>query len=234
MLSIEGIDAGYGATTILNGVSLNVQAGEVVTIVGANGAGKTTTLRTISGLIKPTAGRILFEGEDITRLSAHEIVDLGITLIPEGRQLFPDMTVRENLLMGSYRKGARAQQQETMEHVMDLFPRIRERLDQNASSLSGGEQQMVAIARGMMARPKLLMFDEPSLGLAPIIVAQVFEVISKIVESGATVLIVEQNVFTTLQAADRGYVLENGSIVLSDSAEALLHDDHVRQAYLGI
>ncbi len=234
MLSIEGIDAGYGATTILNGVSLNVQAGEVVTIVGANGAGKTTTLRTISGLIKPTAGRILFEGEDITRLSAHEIVDLGITLIPEGRQLFPDMTVRENLLMGSYRKGARAQQQETMEHVMDLFPRIRERLDQNASSLSGGEQQMVAIARGMMARPKLLMFDEPSLGLAPIIVAQVFEVISKIVESGATVLIVEQNVFTTLQAADRGYVLENGAIVLSDSAEALLHDDHVRQAYLGI
>lgn len=234
MLSIEGIDAGYGATTILNDVSLNVQAGEVVTIVGANGAGKTTTLRTISGLIKPTAGRILFEGEDITRLSAHEIVDLGITLIPEGRQLFPDMTVRENLLMGSYRKGARAQQQETMEHVMDLFPRIRERLDQNASSLSGGEQQMVAIARGMMARPKLLMFDEPSLGLAPIIVAQVFEVISKIVESGATVLIVEQNVFTTLQAADRGYVLENGSIVLSDSAEALLHDDHVRQAYLGI
>ncbi len=234
MLSIEGIDAGYGATTILNGVSLNVQAGEVVTIVGANGAGKTTTLRTISGLIKPSAGRILFEGEDITRLSAHEIVDLGITLIPEGRQLFPDMTVRENLLMGSYRKGARAQQQETMEHVMDLFPRIRERLDQNASSLSGGEQQMVAIARGMMARPKLLMFDEPSLGLAPIIVAQVFEVISKIVESGATVLIVEQNVFTTLQAADRGYVLENGSIVLSDSAEALLHDDHVRQAYLGI
>lgn len=234
MLSIEGIDAGYGATTILNDVSLNVQAGEVVTIVGANGAGKTTTLRTISGLIKPTAGRILFEGEDITRLSAHEIVDLGITLIPEGRQLFPDMTVRENLLMGSYRKGARAQQQETMEHVMDLFPRIRERLDQNASSLSGGEQQMVAIARGMMARPKLLMFDEPSLGLAPIIVAQVFEVISKIVESGATVLIVEQNVFTTLQAADRGYVLENGAIVLSDSAEALLHDDHVRQAYLGI
>ena len=168
MLSIEGIDAGYGATTILNGVSLNVQAGEVVTIVGANGAGKTTTLRTISGLIKPTAGRILFEGEDITRLSAHEIVDLGITLIPEGRQLFPDMTVRENLLMGSYRKGARAQQQETMEHVMDLFPRIRERLDQNASSLSGGEQQMVAIARGMMARPKLLMFEEPSLGLAPL------------------------------------------------------------------
>ncbi|EKF44265.1 ABC transporter ATP-binding protein [Nitratireductor indicus] len=234
MLNIEGIDAGYGATTILNGVSLEVNQSEVVTIVGANGAGKTTTLRTIAGLLKPTTGRILFEGEDITKMSAHDIVELGITLIPEGRQLFPDMTVRENLLMGAYRRGARDHQAETMDHVMELFPRIRERLDQHASSLSGGEQQMVAIARGMMARPKLLMFDEPSLGLAPIIVAQVFEVIGKIVASGATVLIVEQNVFNTLKAADRGYVLENGSIVLSDTAEALLKDDHVRQAYLGI
>jgi branched-chain amino acid transport system ATP-binding protein len=144
------------------------------------------------------------------------------------------MTVRENLMMGAYRRGARAQQHETMDHVMELFPRIRERLDQHASSLSGGEQQMVAIARGMMARPKLLMFDEPSLGLAPIVVAQVFEAIGKIVAAGATVLIVEQNVFTTLKAADRGYVLENGSIVLTDTAEALLSDDHVRQAYLGI
>lgn len=234
MLSIEGVDAGYGATTILNGVTLDVQAGEVVTIVGANGAGKTTTLRTIAGLIKPTSGRVTFEGQDITSLPAHEIVDLGITLIPEGRQLFPDMTVRENLMMGAYRRGARAQQHETMDHVMELFPRIRERLDQHASSLSGGEQQMVAIARGMMARPKLLMFDEPSLGLAPIVVAQVFEAIGKIVAAGATVLIVEQNVFTTLKAADRGYVLENGSIALTDTAEALLSDDHVRQAYLGI
>ncbi len=234
MLNIEGIDAGYGATTILNGVSLEVNQSEVVTIVGANGAGKTTTLRTIAGLLKPTTGRILFEGEDITKMSSHDIVELGITLIPEGRQLFPDMTVRENLLMGAYRRGARDHQAETMDHVMELFPRVRERLDQHASSLSGGEQQMVAIARGMMARPKLLMFDEPSLGLAPIIVAQVFEVIGKIVASGATVLIVEQNVFNTLKAADRGYVLENGSIVLSDTAEALLKDDHVRQAYLGI
>ena len=234
MLSIEGIDAGYGATSILNGVSLTVAAGEVVTIVGANGAGKTTTLRAISGLVKPTAGRIAFEGEDITRLAAHEIVERGITLIPEGRQLFPDMSVRENLLMGAYRRGAREGQQARLDEVMDLFPRLRERLDQHASSLSGGEQQMVAIARGMMARPKLLMFDEPSLGLAPIIVAQVFEVIGRIVAAGATVLIVEQNVFTTLKAADRGYVLENGTIVLSDSAAALLTDDHVRQAYLGI
>ncbi|MBS7699614.1 MULTISPECIES: ABC transporter ATP-binding protein [unclassified Chelatococcus] len=234
MLKLENIDAGYGATTILHDVSLEVNAGEVVTIVGANGAGKTTTLRTIAGLIRPTSGRILFEGQDITRLSAHETVDLGITLIPEGRQLFPEMTVHENLLMGAYRSAAREKQADTLEEVLTLFPRVRERLDQNAASLSGGEQQMVAIARGMMARPKLLMFDEPSLGLAPIIVAQVFDVIDSIVKTGATVLIVEQNVFHTLKAADRGYVLENGEIVLTDSGEALLANDHVRQAYLGI
>ncbi len=234
MLTLENIHAGYGATTILQDVSLNVQAGEVVTIVGANGAGKTTTLRTIAGLIRPASGRITFEGEDITRLSAHETVDLGITLIPEGRQLFSDMTVMENLLMGSYRKAARAAQHDTLEYVMSLFPRVKERLNQNAGSLSGGEQQMVAIARGMMAKPKLLMFDEPSLGLAPIIVQQVFEVIDTIVKTGATVLIVEQNVFHTLKAADRGYVLENGEVVLADDADALLTNDHVRQAYLGI
>jgi branched-chain amino acid transport system ATP-binding protein len=234
MLKLEGIDAGYGATTILHDVSLEVQVGEVVTIVGANGAGKTTTLRTIAGLIKPTSGRVFFEGQDVTRLEAHEIVDLGITLIPEGRQLFPEMTVRENLLMGAYRKAARDRQNQTLEEMLNLFPRVKERLEQNAGSLSGGEQQMVAIARGMMARPKLLMFDEPSLGLAPIIVSQVFEVIDTIVKTGTTVLIVEQNVFHTLKAADRGYVLENGEVVLSDKAEALLKNDHVRQAYLGI
>jgi branched-chain amino acid transport system ATP-binding protein len=211
-----------------------VETGEVVTIVGGNGAGKTTTLRTIAGLIKPTRGSILFEGEDITGLSAHEVVERGITLIPEGRQLFPDMTVKENLLMGAYRKAARSTQSDTLEEVMDLFPRIRERLDQRASSLSGGEQQMVAIARGMMAKPKLLMFDEPSLGLAPIVVSQVFDVIAQIEATGATVLIVEQNVFHTLKAAHRGYVLENGEVVLTDSADALLTNDHVRQAYLGI
>ncbi len=234
MLTLENIHAGYGATTILQDVSLEVQAGEVVTIVGANGAGKTTTLRTIAGQLRPTGGRILFEGADITRLAAHEVVELGITMIPEGRQLFPDMTVRDNLMLGAFRNGARAQQNETLEQVLGLFPRVRERLAQTASSLSGGEQQMVAIARGMMARPKLLMFDEPSLGLAPIIVEQVFEVVKKVAASGTTVLIVEQNVFTTLQTADRGYVLENGEIVLADSAEALLSNDHIRKAYLGI
>jgi len=234
MLELEAIDAGYGATTILHGVSLNVQAGEAVTIIGGNGAGKTTTLRTIAGLIRPTAGSIRFEGQDITRLEAHEVVELGITLIPEGRQLFPDMTVRENLLMGAFRREARPQAEATLKEVLQLFPRVAERLDQGAGSLSGGEQQMVAIARGLMARPRLLMFDEPSLGLAPIIVEQVFSVIDRIVETGVTVLIVEQNVHHTLKAADRGYVLENGRIVLADAAEALLNNDHVRQAYLGI
>ncbi|GJE02944.1 ABC transporter ATP-binding protein [Methylobacterium isbiliense] len=234
MLRLEGVHAGYGATTILHDVSLDVAAGEVVTIIGANGAGKTTTLRTIAGLLTPTAGRITFEGQDVTRLSGHEMVERGVTLIPEGRQLFPEMSVRENLLMGAYRRAARARQAETLEEVLELFPRVRERLDQNAGSLSGGEQQMVAIARGMMARPKLLMFDEPSLGLAPIIVSQVFAVVDRIVRSGVTVLIVEQNVFHTLQVADRGYVLENGEIVLRDEAKALLANDHVRRAYLGI
>ncbi|MBY0297001.1 MAG: ABC transporter ATP-binding protein [Methylobacterium sp.] len=234
MLRLEGVHAGYGATTILHDVSLDVAAGEVVTIIGANGAGKTTTLRTIAGLLTPTAGRITFEGQDVTRLSGHEMVERGVTLIPEGRQLFPEMSVRENLLMGAYRRAARARQAETLEEVLELFPRVRERLDQNAGSLSGGEQQMVAIARGMMARPKLLMFDEPSLGLAPIIVSQVFAVVDRIVRSGVTVLIVEQNVFHTLQVADRGYVLENGEIVLRDAAKALLANDHVRRAYLGI
>lgn len=234
MLELKDVRAGYGPTTILHGVSLTVSRGEVVTIVGGNGAGKTTTLRAISGVVSTTSGEIRFEGEDITRLSPHEIVDLGIIMIPEGRQLFPDMTVRENLLMGAYRPGARSTRAATLDEVLDLFPRVRERVDQRASHLSGGEQQMVAIARGMMARPKLLMFDEPSLGLAPKIVAQVFQVIEEIESSGATVLIVEQNVFHTLKAANRGYVLENGEIVLSDDAEALLSNDHVRQAYLGI
>lgn len=234
LLEVEGIDAGYDSTVILQDVSLTVDTGEVVTIVGANGAGKTTLLRTVSGLVTPRSGAIRFEGEDITRLAAHETVERGITLIPEGRQLFPDMTVRENLVMGAYCRHARDRQDQTLSEVLDLFPRLGERLDQHASSLSGGEQQMVAIARGMMARPKLLMFDEPSLGLAPIIVSQVFEVIGRVAASGTTVLIVEQNVFHTLKAADRGYVLENGQMVLSDDAEALLRDDHVRQAYLGI
>jgi branched-chain amino acid transport system ATP-binding protein len=234
MLTLHNVQAGYGRTTILHGIDVEVRSGEVVTIVGANGAGKTTTLRTIAGLVRPTAGSIIFEGKEIGRLSPHEIVALGVTLIPEGRQLFPFMSVRDNLRMGAYTLHARTRLEQTMEEVLELFPRVKERLDQHAGSLSGGEQQMVAIARGMMSRPKLLMFDEPSLGLAPIIVSQVFDVVERIVQTGVTVLLVEQNVFRTLSIADRGYVLENGEIANSDSGAALLRDDHVRRAYLGI
>lgn len=234
MLQLSEVDAGYGATTILHSVSMEISAGEVVTVIGANGAGKTTLMRTISGLLRPTSGRMEFDGRDITRLKSHDVVDLGITLIPEARQLFPEMTVRENLLMGAYRKGARAETSRTLDDVLDLFGPVRKRLSQKAGSLSGGEQQMVAIARGMMARPRLLMLDEPSLGLAPIIVSQVFELVDTIVKTGTTIIIVEQNVFHTLKVSDRGYVLENGRIVLVDRAANLLDNAHVRQAYLGI
>ncbi len=234
MLRLESVRAGYGPVTVLQDVSLAVDAGEVVTIVGGNGAGKTTTLRAICGLIRPTAGRITIDGEDTARLSPPQVVDRGITMVPEGRQLFPFMTVRENLMLGAYKPAARARLEARMEEVLRLFPRVAERLSQLAGSLSGGEQQMVAIARGMMASPRLLMFDEPSLGLAPLIVKQVFRIIDSIVAAGTTVLIVEQNIVHTLQIATRGYVLENGRVVMSDSGPVLLRDPHVKKAYLGV
>jgi len=234
MLRLEGVRAGYGPVTVLQDVSLAVNAGEVVTIVGGNGAGKTTTLRAISGLIRPSAGRITVDGNDSAGLSPPAIVDLGITMVPEGRQLFPFMTVRENLMLGAFKKSAHATLEARMEEVLALFPRVKERLAQLAGSLSGGEQQMVAIARGMMASPRLLMFDEPSLGLAPLIVKQVFGIIDRVVASGTTVLIVEQNIVHTLEIATRGYVLENGRITMSDSGPALLRDPHVKRAYLGL
>ncbi len=234
MLLVDDVSAGYGEVTVLHGISIDVQPGEVVTIVGANGAGKTTLLRTIAGLIRPRSGTITFEGRDIGHLAAHDTVDLGVTLVPEARQLFPFMTVRDNLYLGAFRKDARDGMEKRLGEVLELFPRVRERLDQLANSLSGGEQQMVAIARGLMANPRLMMFDEPSLGLAPMIVKQVFEVIEEIVGMGKTVLLVEQNVFQTLSIADRGYVLENGAVVLADTGAALLKNDHVRRAYLGI
>jgi branched-chain amino acid transport system ATP-binding protein len=234
MLQLLNVSAGYGGTSVLRDVSVEVREGEVVTIVGANGAGKTTTLRTIAGLLSPTSGSVRFQGEVISGKSCHEVVEHGITLVPEGRQLFPFMTVRDNLLMGAYTKSARASAATTFRSMLEIFPRLGERLDQLAGSLSGGEQQMAAIARGLMARPKLLMFDEPSLGLAPILVRQVFETIDRIVQTGTTILIVEQNVFHTLSIADRAYVLENGEIQLSGSGKELLDNDHVRKAYLGI
>jgi branched-chain amino acid transport system ATP-binding protein len=233
MLKIKNMSAGYGGTEILRDISFEVKEGEVVTIVGANGAGKTTTLRSLCGIISPTQGSIEFEGNRIDKLRPDEIVDIGITLIPEGRQLFPFISVRDNLLMGAYKRKARQGAVKRLDNILDLFPRVRERLDQYAGSLSGGEQQMVAIARGLMAEPKLLIFDEPSLGLSPLLVTQVFEIINTIVKTGTTVLIVEQNIVHTLRMADRGYVLENGEVVVSGPGRELLGNPHVKRAYLG-
>jgi len=233
MLKVSNLTSGYGKTQVLNGLDFEVNAGEIVTLIGANGAGKTTTLKTLCGVINSTAGKVEFEGRDLTNLTPYGIVDAGITMIPEGRQLFPHFTVRDNLLMGSYKRAARAIVNRKLDEVLTLFPRVKERLNQYAGSLSGGEQQMVAIARGMMADPKLLVFDEPSLGLSPLLVQQMFDIIRNITDHGMTVLLVEQNVFRTLRLADRGYVLENGSIVLTGTGQELLVNPHVKKAYLG-
>lgn len=233
MLKVSGLVSGYGKTQILNGLDFEVNQGEIVTLIGANGAGKTTTLKAVCGVIAATGGKVEFDGKDLTNAKPYDIVDAGITMIPEGRQLFPHFTVKDNLLMGSYKRAARPIMQRKMEEVLHIFPRVKERLSQYAGSLSGGEQQMVAIARGMMADPKLLVFDEPSLGLSPLLVQQMFDIIRDIAKHGVTVLLVEQNVFKTLRLANRGYVLENGSIVLAGSGEQLLSDPHVKQAYLG-
>jgi len=233
MLKVSNLCAGYGKSQVLNGLDFEVRAGEIVTLIGANGAGKTTTLKTLCGVIPATGGTVEFEGRDLTNRKPYDIVDAGITMIPEGRQLFPHFTVRDNLLMGAYKRAARPQVECKLEEVLGLFPRVKERLKQYAGSLSGGEQQMVAIARGMMADPRLLVFDEPSLGLSPLLVQQMFETIRNITGRGMTVLLVEQNVFRTLRLADRGYVLENGAIVRSGTGAELLSDPHVKKAYLG-
>jgi branched-chain amino acid transport system ATP-binding protein len=234
MLKLQGVSAGYGGTEIIRNISMEVNRGEVVTIVGANGAGKTTTLRTICGIVRPTSGTIEFEGNVISGLRSDQIVNVGLTMVPEGRQLFPFITVQDNLLMGAYKRGARDVAAQRMEEVLEIFPRLRERLTQLGGSLSGGEQQMVAIARGLMANPTLLMFDEPSLGLSPLLVSQVFDVIDRIVSMGTTVLIVEQNIVHTLKIAHRGYVLENGEVTLTGTGAELLENPHVKKAYLGI
>jgi branched-chain amino acid transport system ATP-binding protein len=205
-----------------------------VALVGANGAGKSTIIKTISGLNRPANGSISFQDQSLDQTPAHRIIEHGIAHVPEGRRLFTEMTVRENLIMGSLSPEAKARREETMEWVFGLFPRLKEREKQTTGTLSGGEQQMVAVGRGLMALPRLIMFDEPSLGLAPILVAEIFKIIERIREEGVTVLIVEQNTKQTLEVCDRGYVLENGRIVLSDTGKALLNNDHVKQAYLGI
>ncbi|HWB66855.1 MAG TPA: ABC transporter ATP-binding protein [Mycobacteriales bacterium] len=231
LLQIEGLRVAYGRIEALRGVDLVVNEGEIVTLLGANGAGKTTTLRTISGLLKPRSGAITFGGERIDGRPPHEIVTLGIGQAPEGRRIFPRMSVAENLTIGAYAR--RGDLTADVDRVYDLFPVLKERRSQAGGTLSGGEQQMLAIGRALMARPKLLLLDEPSMGLAPLIVARIFEILQEINAQGTTILLVEQNAAQALRLAARGYVLETGTIVLSDRADALLADDRVRSAYLG-
>ncbi len=234
MLTIEGVHVYYGAIHALDGVSIQVDQGEIVTMIGANGAGKSTTIRTVSGLVRARAGKIVFEGEDVSRLAPHKLVQRGICQSPEGRRVFADMSVRENLEMGAYlHRGKTGQLREDMDRVFTLFPRLKERIAQTAGTLSGGEQQMLAIGRALMARPRLLMLDEPSLGLAPFLVLQIFHIIRDINSQGTTILLVEQNAFQALRVASRGYVLETGRVVLQDAADKLLENDEVRKAYLG-
>jgi branched-chain amino acid transport system ATP-binding protein len=233
ILELEGVHTYYGSIQALRGVSLEVREGEIVTLLGANGAGKSTTLRSINGLNHPQKGRITFKGANITHTPAHEIVRRGIAQSPEGRKLFPRMTVVENLEMGAFQRKDRAGLKDDMERVFTLFPRLAERRSQKAGTMSGGEQQMCAIGRALMARPKLLMLDEPSMGLAPIFVEKVFETIVEINKQGTTILLVEQNALMALEVAARGYVLETGRIALADDAKALRNNEQVRKTYLG-
>jgi branched-chain amino acid transport system ATP-binding protein len=234
LLRLEGVDAFYGDLQALADVSFEVNDGEIVALVGANAAGKSTTLRVISGLVNPRRGRVLLNGDDLTGLPAHERVDRGIVQVPEGRRLFPFMTVAENLLLGAHAGRARADRERTLAHVYGLFPVLGERRTQLAGSLSGGEQQMCAIGRALMARPKLLMLDEPTLGLAPVLVARIFETVRTINGQGVTVLLVEQNVRQALTLAHRACVLESGRLVLEGRARELLGDDRLKRAYLGL
>ena len=234
MLEVKNIDVSYGDVQVIWDLSFHIKKGEVLALIGANGAGKSTTLKTISGILRPSKGEILFDGQPIHTVEPYRLIELGIAHIPEARRLFSEMTVEENLDMGSLRGEARKDRAKSKEQMFEMFPRLRERRHQAAGTLSGGEQQMVAIARGLMAKPKLLMLDEPSLGLAPILVREIFNVINKIRQDGKTVLIVEQNVKQTLALADRAYVLENGKITLEGTGAALLDNPHVQAAYLGV
>ena len=234
MLAVENLDLYYGDAQALAGVSLEVPQGEIVAIVGANGAGKSSLIRTIAGIERARAGRVRFKGTDITRLAPHAICDLGIGQVAEGRQVFPSLTVEENLQMGALLPRARAGARDAMAQVYSMFPKLAERRDQLAGTLSGGEQQMLAIGRCLMGQPELIMFDEPSLGLAPTVVQEVLHTIRALNRKGMTVLLVEQNVAVSLKLSQHAFVLENGRIVMSGSGEALLRDDRVRQAYLGL
>ncbi|MGQ9543594.1 MAG: ABC transporter ATP-binding protein [Candidatus Bathyarchaeia archaeon] len=234
MLKVKDLNVYYGDLQALFNTSLEVNEGEIVSIVGSNGAGKSTTLRTISGLIKPRSGSIEFQEESIEKLPSHQIVERGINLVPEGRRIFPSMTTLENLLLGAYTRKAREKRFETLKWVYEIFPVLKERENQIAGTLSGGEQQMLAIGRGLMSKPKLLMLDEPSLGLAPMIVSKIFEVIQQIRKEGITILLVEQNVQRALTLANRGYVLQTGKMILEGEGKMLLQNPHIKKAYLGL
>ncbi|MGB9803424.1 ABC transporter ATP-binding protein [Desulfofundulus sp.] len=233
ILEVKDLEVYYGSIRALQGISFHVEKGEIVTLIGANGAGKSTTLRTISGLLIPRQGEIYFQGQKINRTPAHQIVRMGISHVPEGRQIFPNLTVRENLLMGAYTRSNRAEVQESLEEVLNRFPRLRERAKQLAGTLSGGEQQMLAMGRGLMSKPTLLLLDEPSMGLSPLLVEEIFEIIKDINQQGTTILLVEQNAYMALQIAHRAYVLETGRIVLSGTSAEVKANPQIRSAYLG-
>jgi branched-chain amino acid transport system ATP-binding protein len=233
LLELDNVHSYYGHIQALRGISLTVDEGEVVTLIGSNGAGKTTTLRSIHGVLPPREGKIIFDGEEIQGLPAHDMISKGISQSPEGRKIFFRMTVRENLEMGAYNRNDSSGVREDMDRVFELFPRLNERIKQEAGTMSGGEQQMLAIGRALMGRPKLLLLDEPSMGLAPVLVERIFQTIQEINQQGTTILLVEQNANVALEIATRGYVLETGSIVNSASAEKLREDPKVREAYLG-
>ncbi len=233
MLEVDGLKVAYGGIHAVKGIDFTVGAGEMVTLIGANGAGKTTTLKALTGLVRPIAGRVRYNGADITALASHQLVMRGIALVPEGRGIFPRLTVTENLDLGAYCRGDTAAISADRDHVYALFPRLAERERQAAGTLSGGEQQMLAIGRAIMSRPKLLLLDEPSMGLAPLIVHKIFATIREIAAAGVTILLVEQNAKLALETCDRGYVMESGAIILHDNAPALLANPQVRRAYLG-
>ncbi len=234
MLKVSEIDVYYGDMQALRNVSIDVNQGEIVSVIGSNGAGKSTLLKTVSGMLRPRSGSISLNGNEISQAPTSKIVENGISHVPEGRQIFPTMTVLENLEMGTQFPRTRKVQRETMAQVFAFFPRLKERLEQKAGTLSGGEQQMLAMGRGLMSLPALMMLDEPSLGLAPVLVSTIFEIIEKINKQGTSILLIEQNVFHSLKISDRGYVLENGEIALSGAGQELLENPHIRKTYLGL
>jgi len=234
VLKVREIDAYYGDMQALRNLSIDVNQGEIVAVIGSNGAGKSTLLKTVSGMLRPRTGSISLNGNEISRAATSKIVENGISHVPEGRQIFPTMTVLENLEMGAQFPRTRKVQRETLEQVFTYFPRLKERLEQKAGTLSGGEQQMLAMGRGLMSLPALMMLDEPSLGLAPVLVSTIFEIIEKINRQGTSILLIEQNVFHSLKISDRGYVLENGEIALSGTGQELLENPHIRKTYLGL